>query len=124
MSNDLGQAIRMHRLAKQMTQLELAEQVGCSTAYISRIESGHRPATAELLGGIAEALDINLAELIEARNELSLITGAQLMHRELVRQAQALARANEQFAEWMALLDPECAEALIAIAARLRQAVG
>ncbi|HLV18438.1 MAG TPA: helix-turn-helix transcriptional regulator [Pseudomonas sp.] len=47
-----------------LTQIELAERVGCDQSVISRIESGQRAVTLQRLKHIAKALGVPLAQLL------------------------------------------------------------
>jgi len=47
-----------------LTQIELAERVGCDQSVISRIESGQRALTLDRLKSIAKALGVPLAQLL------------------------------------------------------------
>lgn len=60
-------AINLRRLrhAKQMTQEELAESAGLSARYVGAIERADVSASVTVLGRIAEALQVEAAELIE-----------------------------------------------------------
>ncbi|MFC2992934.1 helix-turn-helix domain-containing protein [Halomonas tibetensis] len=48
--------IRKARKAAGLTQIELAERVGCDQSMISRIEQGKRPVTVDMLKVIAQAV--------------------------------------------------------------------
>jgi transcriptional regulator with XRE-family HTH domain len=56
--------LKVFRKSKNLTQLELAEKVGCSKIMISSIEQGVRTGTIELLKKIAEVLDCKIDDLI------------------------------------------------------------
>ncbi len=60
-------AINLRRLrhAKQMTQEELAESAGLSARYVGAIERADVSASVTVLGRIAEALQVDAAELIQ-----------------------------------------------------------
>lgn len=60
----LGTRIRNARLAKGLTQSQAAGD-DASTAYISRIEAGHRRPDGRLLERIAERLDTTLEQLLQ-----------------------------------------------------------
>ena len=47
-----------------MTQERLAEKVGCGASYIARIETGTRRPTLDVVGAIADGLDMPLHRLI------------------------------------------------------------
>ena len=59
-------AINLRRLrhAKGMTQEELAERAGLSARYIGAIERADVSASVTVLGQVAEALDVEAAELV------------------------------------------------------------
>ena len=56
--------VREIRIRVGMTQLELAERVGCAQSEISRIESGVRSVTVDRLLSLATALGVPPAELL------------------------------------------------------------
>ena len=47
-----------------LTQIQLAERIGCDQSVISRIESGQRALTLDRLKSIAKALGVPLAQLL------------------------------------------------------------
>jgi transcriptional regulator with XRE-family HTH domain len=53
-----GRRIRCLRKAEDITQERLAESVGCSTEYISRIERGLVSPSFETIARLAEALNV------------------------------------------------------------------
>lgn len=64
--NHFGATLRLLRTAAGMGLRDLAERIGVSGAYISRIEHGHDPApTPDRLVSIAQTLDIPAALLLE-----------------------------------------------------------
>lgn len=60
----LGRQVRALRLRQGMTQERLAEAVGLSVPYVSRIECGRRKASLEALEQIAAALGIPVVRLL------------------------------------------------------------
>lgn len=60
----LGRQVRALRLRQGMTQERLAEAVGLSVPYVSRIECGSRKASLEALEQIAAALGIPVVRLL------------------------------------------------------------
>jgi len=60
---DLGGRIRSLRRGRGRTQEQLAERVGLSVNYVSRIERGLENPTLETLLGLAEALKVELGDL-------------------------------------------------------------
>ncbi len=63
MSNDTGERVRALRTARAIAQADLAAAVGVSKSYLSHIEAGRRPVSADLLGRLAVALDADVAQL-------------------------------------------------------------
>lgn len=57
--------LRRIRHDKKMTQEELADRAGLSARYIGAIERANKSASVTVLGRIAEALDVDVAILIE-----------------------------------------------------------
>lgn len=62
----LGAAITAHRKALGLTQAELAERAGISTAFIGHIERGSRIPSLATMVAIADALSTPLDALIPA----------------------------------------------------------
>jgi transcriptional regulator with XRE-family HTH domain len=60
----LGQNLREQRLARGLTQEELAGDAGIKRSYLSELERGLRNPTVRALGRLAEALDIDPAVLL------------------------------------------------------------
>ena len=59
----LGHRIARQRRAAGLTQAELAEKVGVQPETISRLETGKRRVSLEMLGLISESLSLELYEL-------------------------------------------------------------
>jgi oligopeptide transport system substrate-binding protein len=70
-----GYWVRRRRLALDLTQAALANQVGCSTATIKKIEADQRRPSRQMAGRLAECLAIELEErdsfIAAARGELA-----------------------------------------------------
>ncbi len=62
---ELGERVRALRLAKGLTQRELAAAAGTSTAAIARLEGGGMDPRVELLARLSEALDARLEIRLE-----------------------------------------------------------
>lgn len=60
--------IKEIRQSKGLTQVQLAELVGCTQKDISRWETGLVNASNETLSRLAEVLNVSLQELLEERN--------------------------------------------------------
>jgi transcriptional regulator with XRE-family HTH domain len=58
-----GERVARLREAQNLTQEKLAERVGMHAAYISRLERGTRNPTLVVIGKVARALNVSLAEL-------------------------------------------------------------
>lgn len=67
----LGSRIREIRMAKNMTQNELANQCNFEKANLSRIESGRTNVTLRSLHRICKALEVDIARLFEDELEKS-----------------------------------------------------
>ena len=61
----LGEAIRIQRSARRLSQLELAEKSGLHRTYISDVERGGRNPTIQCIERIARALGIPISKLFE-----------------------------------------------------------
>lgn len=57
--------LKVFREYRDMTQKALAETVGISPEYVSQIESGKKQASVDTLQALAEALSLNLDDLIQ-----------------------------------------------------------
>lgn len=66
----LGQRIKKGRLARGMTQRDLAEAVGITVPYMSKIEAGKETPTDEKIVKIADVLRLNADELILAAGRM------------------------------------------------------
>lgn len=60
----IGERIKKARKAKHMTQEKLAEQIGVSIAFLSRIESGNSKINIKRLSQICEILDLTEGEIL------------------------------------------------------------
>ena len=59
----LGKRIQEYRKLRKYTQEELSEKIGVDTVSLSKIETGRNYPSAENLGKIAEALNVEIYEL-------------------------------------------------------------
>lgn len=59
----LGQKIRIERLKRKMSQEELAEMADLNRNFVGMIERGETNITIKKLEGIANAFDVNIADL-------------------------------------------------------------
>ena len=67
--------IRIWREHRTLTQQQLAEKAGISKPYLSQLESGKRNGTTEVLSNIAQALNVDLEDLLAARDEANVGPG-------------------------------------------------
>ena len=86
----IGRYIAEKRRIKNLTQAQLAEQLGISDKTVSKWECGRSMPDYALIQSLCETLDISVSELIEGK-EASLHE-RQLM--ELLRRTQVLERQN------------------------------
>lgn len=57
-----GQKIREHRERRKMSITELADRIGVSRSYMSRMEKGERPIKTEVLNKISSILDVPIQD--------------------------------------------------------------
>jgi len=56
--------VRVWRQHREMSQVQLAEATGISQAYLAQIETGKREGTLSLFRSLADALEIDLDDLV------------------------------------------------------------
>jgi transcriptional regulator with XRE-family HTH domain len=68
---DVGRRIRQLRMSRaaRMTQEDLSERARISVSFLSMIERGERSPRLETLAGIAQALEVRLADLFLDEDE-------------------------------------------------------
>lgn len=64
LSERLGATARKARLARRLTQADVAERVGCSTEFYARIERGKTLPSVPTLAAIARALTVSADALL------------------------------------------------------------
>lgn len=64
----IGQRLRVLRQTLGLTQAQMAAELDVSASYITLIEADQRPVSAKLLMRLAEAYDLNIAELVPNRD--------------------------------------------------------
>ena len=57
--------VRVWREYRGLTQRELAEKAGLAQAYIAQIETGRRKGTVDVYKRLAEALRVDIDDLVE-----------------------------------------------------------
>src|SRR5579864_3114466 len=65
----LGKVVRQERQARHLTIKELGDKAGLSEIYIGEIERGQKYPSAKVLESIAQALDVDMADLLELMAE-------------------------------------------------------
>jgi len=65
----VGKNIRFFRKSKGLTQEYLAEQANVSASYIGYLERGQKSPSLELLDRMAQALDVNSAQLLQSAED-------------------------------------------------------
>ena len=86
----IGRYIAEKRRIKNLTQAQLAEQLGISDKTVSKWECGRSMPDYALIQPLCETLDISVSELIEGKN--TALHERQLM--EMLRRTQELERQN------------------------------
>ena len=57
-------AVKAYRVHREMTQKQLAQDAGINAVYLSQIERGRRTGSTRTLAKIAEALNVDIDDLI------------------------------------------------------------
>jgi transcriptional regulator with XRE-family HTH domain len=65
----MGKVIRQERQARRLTIKELGDKAGLSEIYVGEIERGQKYPSAKVLESIAQALELDLADLLELMAE-------------------------------------------------------
>ncbi len=99
----IGQRLQDSRKAQNMTQEVLAEKVGITVVYLSKVENGRVRPTLELLDDLCSTLGLNLSKLL---------TGVQI---------QEANYANERVVALLRSCSPDIKEAALDILERLSQ---
>ncbi|MBE1594783.1 MULTISPECIES: helix-turn-helix domain-containing protein [Streptomyces] len=68
----VGDVLRRERLAQERTLKDVADEARISMPYLSEVERGRKEASSEVLAAAAQALGLNLADLLSlAQTELT-----------------------------------------------------
>ena len=65
----IGRVIRRERQIRNMTIKELGEKAGLSEIYVGEIERGQKYPSAKVLESLTEALELDIADLLELAAE-------------------------------------------------------
>lgn len=60
----LGEVLRGERLEQERILTEVAQTAGVSPQYLSEVERGRKEASSEVLGAVADALGLELADVV------------------------------------------------------------
>lgn len=69
---DIGQRIREHREKKELSITELADRIGVSRSYLSRMETGERPIKTEILASISDTLGVPIEDFYHKNHKKSI----------------------------------------------------
>jgi transcriptional regulator with XRE-family HTH domain len=72
----VASSIRSTRLLKSLTLKELADRAGCSESLLSKIENVRISPSLPMLQRIARAMDVTVASLVSAIDQLQVVTRA------------------------------------------------
>jgi transcriptional regulator with XRE-family HTH domain len=65
----IGRVIRSERQDRQLTIKELGDKAGLSEIYVGEIERGQKYPSSKVLENLAQALDLDIADLLELMAE-------------------------------------------------------
>ena len=65
----IGRVIRRERQDRQLTIKELGDKAGLSEIYVGEIERGQKYPSSKVLENLAQALDLDIADLLELMAE-------------------------------------------------------
>jgi len=66
---NIGQAIKLMRTSREMSQIQLAEAAECSANYLSLVERGRRTPSLKYIDNVASALGVTSADLFVLAGE-------------------------------------------------------
>jgi transcriptional regulator with XRE-family HTH domain len=98
----LGATLQKHRVARGMTQSELAEYAHLSLKYVGEIERGEANTTLEMLERLARAVGWNPMESLEGMNE-PLSEGVRML---LLDEVQQMLDRLRNMSKWLHALNP------------------
>lgn len=64
-ARQMGKTVRQIRLAKGLSQAEVAKRAGLSREYINKIEAGKYDPPLSTINALAKALDVSVRRLME-----------------------------------------------------------
>ncbi len=76
---EIGDVLRDFRLQKGQTLRQVASRASVALGYLSEVERGQKEASSEILGSLAEALEVPISVIMrEVSDRLALIEGVNL----------------------------------------------
>lgn len=69
-----GKRVRELRLSKNLTQADLADEIGVSDTFIAKIERGESPPSLKTMESLAKALEVQITQLFAFDKPLNLKT--------------------------------------------------
>ncbi|WP_460776417.1 helix-turn-helix domain-containing protein [Microbacterium sp. GXF7504] len=74
--HEIGEVLRDFRQQKGRTLRQVASRASVALGYLSEVERGQKEASSEILGAVAEALDVPIATIMrEVADRLSVLEG-------------------------------------------------
>ena len=70
-AKQIGHRIKIRRAVLNLNQAKLAQLLGITQSYLSRMERGDRPIDAEMLDKMAQALECNTSDLLNEKRRLA-----------------------------------------------------
>jgi transcriptional regulator with XRE-family HTH domain len=76
---EIGDVLRDFRLQKGQTLRQVASRASVALGYLSEVERGQKEASSEILGSLAEALEVPISAIMrEVSDRLALVEGVNL----------------------------------------------
>ncbi len=76
---EIGDVLRDFRLQKGQTLRQVASRASVALGYLSEVERGQKEASSEILGSLAEALEVPISVIMrEVSDRLALVEGVNL----------------------------------------------
>lgn len=93
--NVLGEVLRGERLEQERILTEVAQTAGVSPQYLSEVERGRKEASSEVLGAVADALGLDLADVVgRVAGRLAVRAPERAEHRRSTPPASSIAPAR------------------------------
>ena len=111
----ISRNIRIHRLARKMTQVELGAALGISFQQVQKYESGRNRVSGSKLLRIAHILRVDVQTLLGGASGAEGFAGAEASPVDLIAEPQALKLVTI----FASIEDEELRRAVVAVAARV-----